>query len=364
MRLVVLRSRKSRSKEPVGTYSQTLDTRFADKVLGNLRDRAGYCNACGPDCNRCRKPYAERFRPDIAAVIDLPHRLPYVLENPASFVPEIVPPHDVLLAIGIHEQILLETVKACLRWETKGLVVPLEAPDWIRGATRAEIHGLCEANGVEVSFPKPFCAFRPPLGGVLAEFRESFHIGCPDVQLTIEQGRITNANVRVSAACGATYCVARWLVGRTIDENLEIEVVSRRWHAFPCTASMERDPELNDETPLHMAGQAHYAILAPYKAEVAGLEEPYLASPHGKRVQRPLPPEEYLRNIENAKDLILDELRVRSATTLADLRRKRDVNPAAMNSALLILKKERKIRTDGARIYPCSTASGNREKAR
>jgi|GEM_PF-346002 len=355
MRIVVLRSLKRRRAKPAGHYTQELDTRFAERVLVNLRGGASCCSACGPDCNGCRDRYENRFGRGIAAVIDFPHLLPYVIEKPGAFVPDKVPPHEVLLAIGIHEQILLAVAGACPGWGTKGLVVPLEAPDWISRSARDGIRGLCEANGVEVAFPKPFCAFRPPAGGILARFRKSFGVGCPEVRLTVERGRIVDAEVLVSAACGATYCVARWLVGRRLDENLEIEVISKRWHAFPCTASMERDPELHDETPLHIAGQAHYAILAPYKSQVAGLEEPFVTSPLGKKVQRPVPPEDNLRNIEVARRLILRELKERPAVSLADLRHRREASPAAISSAIVTLKREGRIRMQGKQIYPCST---------
>jgi len=347
MRVVVLRSVRQQRKRRKERYLQEQDTRFAERVLGNLRGGEDACTACGPDCNHCRRPYAEHFGKGVVGVVDFPAVLPYVLERPADLLPREMPPHDVLLAIGIHEQILLEVAKACPAWGTRGIVAPLEAPGWICGATRAEAHRVCEDAGVEISFPKPFCSFLPPRGSVLAEFRESLHIGRPDVELTLDGRRIREARVHVSAACGATYCVARWLVGRTLDENLEIEVISKRWHAFPCTASMERDPELGDETPLHVAGQAHYALLKPHKKRVAGLESPMVVSPVGKLVHRATPPEENRRKIEEARQGILQELATGEAVTLTALRKRLGATPAALNTALLLLKREGAIRSEG-----------------
>ncbi len=354
MKTVILRSRASgESAGRPENYRLALDTRYAERVIGNLRDEAGFCSACGPDCNNCREAYNLSLGKDIAAVIDFPDVLPYVIEHPARFVPRHVPEHDVLLVICIHEQILLAIANACGKWGTRGIVVPLEAPDWISGATRDKVHRACEKQGVEVSFPKPFCAFKPPRGSVLERFRQHFHVGWPEVALTVENGRITKADVAVSAACGATYCVARWLAGRRTDENLEIEVVSKWWHSFPCTASMERDPELHDETALHVAGQAHYAILAPHK-RVAGLDSGMVVSPLGTTVQKPVPPKENLARIQRAKDMILAELGERGSVSLRQLRRSRESNPAAINTALLILKKEGKVRSDGVSVYPAS----------
>jgi len=116
---------------------------------------------------------------------------------------------------------------------------------------------------------------------------------------------------------------------------------------------MERDPELHDETALHVAGQAHYAILAPHK-RVAGLDSGMVVSPLGTTVQKPVPPKENLARIQRAKDMILAELGERGSVSLRQLRRSRESNPAAINTALLILKKEGKVRSDGVSVYPAS----------
>lgn len=261
MKLVVLRSKRiEKPKNGDIDYLQTFNTRYAEKVIGNLKGGADFCSVCGPDCIFCRKPYNRHYDRDIAGIIDFPAVLPYVLESPSDYVPGDIPAHDVLLVINIHEQILLEVLKICKHWGTKGAVVPLEAPHWISGATKVQANEICEQHDIEISFPKPFCSFKPPGGGALDAFRDEFHIGFPDVDLSVENGKITEAHVHVSAACGATYYIARWLVGRSLKDNLEIEVISKRLHSYPCTASMEWDKEL-DDTPLHIAGKAHYEML-------------------------------------------------------------------------------------------------------
>jgi len=351
MKIVVLRSVKTGERSVHDErYLQETDTHFAERVLGNLRSAPAFCTVCGPDCNNCRSPYGRKLEDDIAAVIDFPAVLPHVLEQPATHLPQEVPRNDVLLIIAIHGQILLEALKACRAWGTRGVVVPLEAGEWIKNAVRSEAYSIAEREGIEIAFPKPFCTFSPPAGTVLAEFRDRFHIGCPDVDLEVDDGKIVKAHVNTSAACGATYCVARWIVDRRLDENLEIEVVSKHWHAYPCTASMERDPDLNDDTPLHMAGQAHYAILKQVKEKVAGLEDPMVRSPLGTTVQKPIPPRENLENIEKAKRLILAELEKRQSVPLSGLRSPHGPSPAAISSALIILKREGRIRMNGMEI--------------
>lgn len=347
MKIVVLRSKKLK-KQKWGEYHQSFDTLYADRVIGNLCNRHDFCAACEADCIHCREKYDWRFSENIAAIIDFPSVLPFVLEKPGKYVPANMPAHDVLLAIHIHEQILLEILARCGQWGTKGVVVPLEAPGWISGSAIRQALEICAKNNIEISFPKPFCSFNPPRGGVLAEFRKSFRIGFPEVDLTIKKGVITGAEVNVSAACGATYYVARWLVGRAVCEDLKTEVISRRFHSYPCTASMEWFDEPGN-TPLHVAGQAHYGIL-PAAQVGTGASARAIITPLGKVLPLPLPVADNIRNIENAKNIIMAELEIHPQISLEQIKRKEHTSPASICSAILLLKKEMKIKAIGTTI--------------
>lgn len=361
MKIVILRSRKCAShsfghanglvnvaSRKAGEYHQSFDTLYADRVIGNLSNRRDFCTACEADCIHCREKYDWSFSGNIAAIIDFSSVLPFVLEKPETYVPAHMPAHDVLLSIHIHEQILLEILARCGQWGTKGVVVPLEAPGWISGSAIRQALKICARNNIEISFPKPFCSFNPPRGGALAEFRKFFRIGFPEVDLTIKNGVITEAKVNVSAACGATYYVARWLVGRAVCEDLKTEVISRRWHSYPCTASMEWDDELGN-TPLHAAGQAHYEILPAAQAGTVESGRPII-TPLGRVLPMPAPVPDNVRNIENAKKIIMDELEINSQISLEQIKKKEHITPASIHLAILLLKKEMKIKTMGTTI--------------
>ena len=353
MKVLILRSRRRPGDAgPQPPYTQRFDTRYAERVIGNLRGAEGFCSACGPDCNACRKPYKRQFGDDLAGVVDLPAALPYLLEDPARLLPTRVPPHDVLLAINVHEQVLGEFLRRADRWGTRGAVVPLEGPDRLSGAGQAQARDICDALGVEVSFPKPFCDFQPPGGSLLADFRGHFHIGKPEVELRLKGGRIQAAHVEVSAACGATYFVARWLTGKRVDDDLKYEVVAKCMHSYPCTASMKWDDELGD-TALHVAGQAHYEILAPLPNQATARPGPALVrSPLGTMVATPVPRRENIEKIQAARQAILAELAARGETSLGELRGRRGITSAALYTALLLLQQEGRVRTEGSRIRP------------
>jgi len=344
MKTVILHSVNNKKQDKdINPYLYEANTNYAKRVIGNLRNRANFCTVCGRDCTLCRKPYDRSFSPDIAAVIPFPAVLPYVLETPIEYVPENIPAHDVLLVIHIHEQILLEILKKCGEWGTKGVVVPLEAPHWLSGSAKKKAFDICSKSNIEIAFPKPFCSFNPPINSLLADFKNYFHIGMPDVDLEIEDNTIVKANVNVSAACGATYYIARWLEGKKLDDNIKIDVISHRMHSFPCTASMAWDNEL-DDTPLHIAGQAHYGILPDDKKNIEEKSRPVI-SPLGTVVQKAASPYENMRNIEDAKLFIIDALKESSPLTITELKEKTTITPAALYSALLLLKKESVIKS-------------------
>ena len=350
MKILILRSRPlAPGGEPKDPYTQEFRSRFADRVIGNLKGPKGFCASCGPDCIQCREGYNRRFGRDIAGVIELPAVLPHLLEKPAEHVPADIPPHDVALAINIHEQVLIEFLKRSAEFGTRGVVVPVESPDWVGRSAREQAREVCRRRGVEVDFPKPFCDFAPAAGSFLADFRTRFCIGKPDVKLTVKDGIIEKAHVRVSAACGATYFVAKWLAGRSVEDDLKYDVVARRMHSYPCTASMAWDDELGD-TVMHVAGQAHYEILAPLGVEVGDAGSEMVPSPVGGMIPKPVPLRENIENIERAKEAILQELARRGGASLRDLGKSRKISPAAMNSALLLLKQASRISIDGDRI--------------
>ena len=103
MKILILRSRRpADAHKPADPYTQQFRSAYAEKVIGNLIGEDGFCAACGPDCTACRRGYDRRFGASIAAVIELPASLPYLLEDPARYVRRDLPPHDILLAVHVH----------------------------------------------------------------------------------------------------------------------------------------------------------------------------------------------------------------------------------------------------------------------
>jgi len=346
MRILLLRSeRRGADEGPKEPYLQEFGSAFAERVIANLRSEPGGCGACGPDCTGCRRDYGRTFTKNIAGVICFPSRLPFLLERPEEYIPARVPRHDVLLALNVHEQILLAILERARAAGARAAIAPIESRDWVSRSAQERARKIGAHLDMEVAFPKPFCAFDPPKGSRLDRFRRTFHIGKPEVRLEISDGRIVRAHVETSAACGATYYIARWLVGRRTDEDLRHDVVARRLHSYPCTASMAWDDDLGD-TILHVSGEAHYAILAPLGLERSAGPE-MIRSPAGRMVYRPAPVQENVRNVAQAREVLLRELARHGRLSLSGFRRSHTLSPAAVHTAVLLLKQEGKIVSDG-----------------
>ncbi len=183
-----------------------------------------------------------------------PKTLPNFVENGEEYLPKFIPESDLAIAVNVHPDILLAMPKK-LEGKVSALIVPVEEPRWCSLGLAKQLEEICENFGIEFLAPKPFCSMRKCGKKIIDRFIEEFGLGYPEFEIKIEEGRGKIKIVR-SQPCGAA-----WYIGiklRSFDfSNYGIRdlwnVVSEAHHSFPCTASMEKDPEY-DETLLHVAG--------------------------------------------------------------------------------------------------------------
>jgi len=230
---------------------------FGERVIGNLVNHSTFCRACGEACTHCKEG-VYGFADCIPGIFQLPppSQLPVMIEcSPRAFLPPDLPAADVAIISGLHPDLLLE-LPALLKDSGSGikaLMVPRERPDSI---ARAQLEEACANEGLEITLPKPFCELQPREDQpVIKRFVESFKIGRPELKLELDRhGRIQHVTVIRSAPCGSTWYVAKQLEHLNAADTPELFArISEAHHAYPCTASMERDREL-DEAILHKAG--------------------------------------------------------------------------------------------------------------
>ncbi len=254
MRVVILRSVKKEPPEERDSFSVSMNTAYAGRLLGHLSGSRDYCKACADKCIHCRDRYG-LGTDAVRAVIDFPAVLPAIIDDPDEWLPDKVEDHDVLVAISVHEEILISFLE---RFKQRGVIVPIEESSWISPYGKGRIEEVCRETGREAAFPKPFCSFNPG-PGILYEFRKSLKIGKPELKYTVKNGVIEDAEVLCSAPCGATYYVARHLRGKKIDENLGY-AADALLSAYPCTAGHGIDREFGDSI-IHRAVQLQRDIL-------------------------------------------------------------------------------------------------------
>jgi carbon-monoxide dehydrogenase catalytic subunit len=236
---------------------------FGEKVLAHLRDVPKFCAGCA-ECTECRRQYGLNYAGDVVLAWEVPGDLPLMLEDdPAQYLPPASSLEGVhtILAINLHPDLLLSLPELAQPAGVKALIVPLEDPQWLQGGARRQVEKKARQCGLEVVFPKPFCALREdPAYPEVARFIRHFRIGYPELVAKKVEGVIQEVRVLRSSPCGAAYFVARTLAGVPDDDKVP-EFVGLKWHAYPCTSSMKMDRELKD-TILHVAGELHRQAVA------------------------------------------------------------------------------------------------------
>ena len=225
---------------------------FAERIVGNLVNTSNYCKSCDLTCSYCRQLYGS-FAADVQGVYKLPSNLPDFVDDPEKLLPRSPPDCDIILGVGLHPDILAATPTLAERTRAKAVIVPLENRNWCPLGLRRQLEESLAEIGVECAFPKPFCSLEETGKPVIDSFVRRYRIGKPILKVKTAGDRIADVQVLRSAPCGSTWYVAqqvRWTRISGLDD-----AVAMAHHSFPCTASMDIDPEVG-EPILHVAGYA------------------------------------------------------------------------------------------------------------
>jgi hypothetical protein len=255
VKLLIVCSEPLNSRQQSSPFEKQFDSAWADRFLNHLRNSRDYCTGCGGRCVHCRDWRVQNFGENIVSVIRHPAVMPVLLDNSTSYFPHTLPAHDVLIAIQIHEEILIDLPAKSASAGGKALIAPVESPDWISHWAKNRLLAEGKSHKLEIAVPKPFCDLQKGTGTAIDQFIDHFKIGKPVIEIEILDSRIAKAIAKISAPCGNSHYVAHSLQGYPVNDKLQYEV-SHYWHAFPCTASMKPDSELGD-TILHRGGQIH-----------------------------------------------------------------------------------------------------------
>ncbi len=272
MRIFVICPDKGTLKKPE-PFCKAFDDAYCCRFIKHIVDDPSLCIGCGEDCDHCRYSYRIDFAERLVGVLKVPSELPLFADDSDEYLPPSLPEHDVTIALNLHEDLLTDIPQLAVAAGSKALIVPAEAPDWISRGTKRRLMEVCKEMGLEVAFPKPFCALEESEEHpAINEFMRRFRIGKPKLQLFVHEGQIVNTQVDRCAPCGCTYYVAKNLIGKPLTPSVNEDYTAKYWHSYPCVASMQMDPELGD-TILHRGGYIHYGAVSSAVDEAKEREE-------------------------------------------------------------------------------------------
>jgi hypothetical protein len=222
---------------------------FGKKVLGNLINSDQFCTSCGEACDHCRQG-RKSYSGFLTEIHELPADLPEFVEEPEEYLPADLKPCDLFLAMDLHPDLFAGLPTVAKKAHAKGVIAPVENPKLAPAGLVRQVAEKLQKEGIEYAFPKPFCSLEKTGQHVIDRFVE-IGFGKPKIEIILDNEEITTARVIRDAPCGCTWFVARKLVYTEAADFKE--TVSSAHHAYPCTASMDNDPEIGD-TILHKAG--------------------------------------------------------------------------------------------------------------
>jgi hypothetical protein len=221
------------------------------KFLPHLINYKENPNLCTKQCYRFRQRFPLDFTENIAGVIQFPSVLPELIDDADSYIKQTIPAHDILIAVGVHPDILVELVKQAADAGCKAVIIPREDPNWLITSLVNKLKYICEEKGLEYAFPRPFCSLSKGKFKYIDDFIDQFKIGKPKYKvLTDEKENVIDVDVKYSSPCGATYHVASGLIG--VNKDNIVDAANRLWHTYPCLSSSQMDPEIKD-SPMHLA---------------------------------------------------------------------------------------------------------------
>jgi len=191
-----------------------------------------------------------------------PSVLPPVIDYPEDYLPESLPPADLLLAFGEHKGVAELVPEVAKMTGARAVIAPVDREEWLPRGLARQLRGWLADMGVACITPKPLCSLTETRYNVrrhrvdyddslITEFAHYF--GQPGFRITVNPDTrvITEVEVTRDAVCGCARHVAQGLVG--VSANDAEQEAGLLHHHYPCLAGMVKDSDFND-TLMHVSG--------------------------------------------------------------------------------------------------------------
>lgn len=206
-----------------------------------------------------------------------PTRFPFVIDDPADFLPSEVPPADLILSFAEVKGVAELLPDLARQSGAKAVLAPIDNEAWLPRGLARQLRGWLEKMGVACATPKPLCSLTEHDYWVARRQRLTYqspeisefarYFGRPSFKLSVDPSTrlIVAAEVQRDAVCGCARFVTEGLVGISVEEAQEKAGLLH--HHYPCLASMGVDSDFSD-TLLHVSGNI-------FKDEIGEQVKPY-----------------------------------------------------------------------------------------
>jgi len=168
-----------------------------------------------------------------------------VLDEPEAFLPGDIAECDLVLSLGLPQELQALVPSLALRARAKAVIVALCDSSWVPPGLRKQMEEELEEAGLAYAFPKPLCSLEEVGDPYIDEFASRF--GRPRLRIDVRGGVIRRVEVLRGSPCGSTWYIAEKLVGLPVEPREALwEELAKAHHTYPCLASMSIDPELGD----------------------------------------------------------------------------------------------------------------------
>jgi hypothetical protein len=192
-----------------------------------------------------------------------PTALPPIVDYPEDFLPDELPPADLILSFAEHKGVAELLPEVARMTGAQAVIAAVDNETWLPRGLARQLCGWLEDIGVACATPKPLCSLTETHYGVgrrqqieydnalIAEFAKRF--GRPDLRIAVDPQTRTIVSVDVvrDAVCGCARHVAQGLIGVSVDDAEQQAGLLH--HHYPCLASMGIDTAFGD-TLMHVSG--------------------------------------------------------------------------------------------------------------
>ena len=200
-----------------------------------------------------------------------PSRLPPVIDEPEEFLPDALPPADLILSFAETAAVALLIPAVVRITGARSVIAGVDNEAWLPRGLAHQLREWLQEMEVACVTPKPLCSLTETHFGVrrgerspyddalISEFARWF--GKPELLISVDPSTrtITHVEVQRDSVCGNARFVAERLVGISV-EAAEQEA-GLLHHHYPCLASMGIDEDFAD-TLMHVSGNVMRDVVA------------------------------------------------------------------------------------------------------